>query len=480
MTARPLAALLALVLAATACIGPETAPKDTVALAATTTTDPPTTDATTAPSTTLAGPSAEAQIVDCAAATAEFDLFCQAYEILVTAYVDPLDDDDLAAGARRGILEYTYEVDTPAAGPVACAAPSDDFLPFCDTYAGIQTEGADDDSLIEAAIRGLMDFGIDDPNSSYLPPSVLANFQEENSGQIEGIGALVRGVSTEVENEICNELSDTCVMEIVTPLEGSPADAAGVQPGDVMVEVNGEPIIGKLVDEVVGMVRGPAGTDVTILFDRNGELIEITITRAPIVIPVVDYEMLTDEIGYLSLAQFTATAGDLVREGLTDLLDQGATTIVFDLQNNPGGLLDAAIDVTSQFLDSGIVLTTEAPDQSIDFDVLPGGLATDESVEVYVLINRGSASASEVVAGALQDAGRATLVGENSFGKNTVQRQYGLPNGGALKVTIARWVTPDGNDFGIRGVTPDVIVELPDQFDPDFLVEYAVDLIEGA
>ncbi|MDH3308628.1 MAG: S41 family peptidase [Acidimicrobiia bacterium] len=476
MTKRFFAALFVLGLITAACIGPETAPEGTSTVA--TTTAPATTSAPTT-STTDAG-SDLLRITDCTDRTAEFALFCQAYDILVTAYVDPLDDAALAAGALQGISEYDHETGSPAGGVVACAAPSDAFLLFCDAYADTQMTGADDDTLIEAAIRGLMDFGIDDPNSTYLPPDVLAAFREENSGQIEGIGALVRGVSTEGENEICNEISETCVMEIVTPLDGSPAQAAGILPGDVMVSVNGEPIIGKLVDEVVFLVRGPAGTDVTLGIDRVGEMIEITITRAPIVIPVVESEMLTDDIGYLSLAQFTATAGELVDESLQDLIDQGATTIIFDLQNNPGGLLDAAIDVASEFLDSGTVLSTQSPGETIDYDVLSGGVATDPAITVYVLINRGSASASEVVAGALQDAGRATLVGENSFGKNTVQRQFGLSNGGALKITIARWVTPDGNDYGKNGVTPDVIVELPDQFDPDFLVTYTLDLIRNA
>jgi len=227
-----------------------------------------------------------------------------------------------------------------------------------------------------------------------------------------------------------------------------------------MVSVDGADIRGQTIDQVVSIVRGPSGTDVQLGLERDGETFEVTITRAPIEIPVVEYEMADENTGYLRLALFSSNSGSQVEEAIQDLLNQGATDLIFDLQGNPGGSLSAAIDVTSLFIDDGLVLITQAPDEEIEYQVRDGGLLTDFDFPVVVLVDRGSASASEVVTGALQEAGRVTVMGENTFGKNTVQQEFPLSNGAAIKVTIARWVTPGGLDFGGDGLTPDIPIEL--------------------
>ena len=477
---RLLSLVVVLAIAAAACVGTETAaprPTSTTTSATTTTTEAAAVSTTT---TTKATAPSNLVITDCENETDTFSVFCEAYDILTTSFVDPLDPADLAAGAIEGLEAYAGDATGPAPAQVSCAAPTDAFTEFCSLYAEDVNDQISEDALVEAAVRGFMDFALDDPNSTYLPPEALEAFRTSNSGQIEGIGALVRGTNLTPADDtdlICNELSPTCKLEIVTPLEGSPAEAAGIKPGDFIVRVNGEAVEGQSVDEVVLKVRGPAGSEVQLGIERGTEVLDVTIERAPIIVPIVEADMLTDTIGYLSLAQFTATSPQLVHDGLAKLLDAGAENIIFDLQYNPGGLLDASVEIASEFVGDGLILSTQAPDNTIEFEAIPGGLATDESVKVYVLINRGSASASEVVAGALQDTGRATVIGENSFGKNTVQRQFLLSNGGALKVTIARWVTPDGNNYGIKGLTPDIAVELSDDFDPQFLIDYTVDLI---
>ena len=485
------ASLLALALVASACLASESAPDGpepttvttTVPATSTTTTTETAPPSTASEQTTPAPSEIALEITDCSDETESFELFCEAYEILATSYVDDLVAADLADGAIAGIEVYGGEAIGTAPETVSCAAPTSDFTAFCELYAEQAIDQIPEDALVEAAVRGLMDFGLDDPNSNYLSPSDFEGFRSSNSGQIEGIGALVRGTNIDAtgeEDPLCSELTDLCKLEIVTPLPGSPAEAGGILPGDFIVEVNGESVEGKLVDAVVLTVRGPAGSEVLLGIERDGEVLDITIERAPIVIPIVTTEMLTDTVGYLGLAQFTATSPDLVEEGLQTLIDAGAESIIFDLQNNPGGLLDASVEIASEFIGTGLILSTEAPDQTIEFAAIPGGLLTSDSVEVYVLMNRGSASASEVVAGALQDTRRATIVGENSFGKNTVQRQFLLSNGGALKVTIARWVTPDGNNYGVTGLTPDIPVELPDGFNPQFLIDYTLELIENS
>lgn len=422
----------------------------------------------------------EVDITDCDDPTDGFALFCEAYDTLVLTYVDQLDDAQLAAGAERGLTEYGGDSASQPDGVIECSVPTDEFSDVCETFAAVQTsEGGTDESLVEAAIRGMLDFGVADPNTNYLNPEINERFNQDNSGQVEGIGALVNSRNLTNEEEFCAVLSPTCKLEIVSPLEGSPAEAAEIRAGDFIIRVDNDSVDGLTVDEAVSIVRGPAGTDVLLGIERDDAELEVPVTRAAIEVPVVSSEMLTDSVGYLRLSQFTFNSAEPFREALGGLLDQGMDTLILDLQGNPGGSLDAAIDMASEFLDGGIVVRTEAPDQDIDYEVRAGGLAADGSLEVYILINRGSASASEVLAGALADNDRATLVGENSFGKNTVQRQYDLANGGSLKVTIARWVTPDGHDFGGDGIAPDIAIPYPEEPELDFLRDETLELIEA-
>ena len=451
--------LLATALLAVACIpGGENTPT-TDPPATTVTTAAPTSTTTVQPGTTASPPTSALPAVDfetasCGELTGA--LLCEAYELIQRHYVDEVSDDQLVQGALAGLDPERVE---PGNGVRSCPLPSDEFLVLCQA---IDDGMYDFDSAEEAAVAGMATLALD-PNSSYIDPESLALIQEEQSGQVEGIGALVatEEEGSELSNN-CQVISPTCRLRIVSTIEGGPARAAGLQEGDEFLAVDGQSIEGWAVDEITSMVRGPAGTDVDLTFRRDGEEFTITITREAIQVPVVDSEMVGD-VAYLRLNIFTQNADEQLRGELGSLLSNDPAVLILDLRNNPGGLLDTAVEVTSQFIAEGLVVTTESPESSTPYLVEEGGIATSPELELYVLVNAGSASASEVVAGALADAGRATIVGENTFGKNTVQQRFPLSNGGALKLTIARWLTPNGHDFGGTGITPDVSAEIPEE-----------------
>ena len=247
-----------------------------------------------------------------------------------------------------------------------------------------------------------------------------------------------------------------------------------------MLEIDGVSTIGESVSSLVFTVRGEAGTDVTLTVERDDEQHDITITRAVIDLQEVDSRMLEDGIGYIRLTTFTDRATGLFREQLGSLLDQGATSIVFDLRGNPGGFITTAQGIASQFVPAGeLLFTVESGEDVQRWESEPGGLAQTDAIPVVVLVDGGSASASEIVAGALKETGRATIAGEPTFGKNTVQIWNDLPNGGGLRITTDRWFTPDHNSAAPDGIQPDEVVASPD--DPtsgdDPQLDRAVELV---
>lgn len=458
------ALLASLVLAACSLLSspePSAAPPPDTAPPITTTTVPSTTSSTGAEPTTkstttsTALPAGERDFEAVACGELSGVLLCEAYELIRRHYVDEVDADTLVEGALGGLAAADVKA---GAGIETCPLPTEEFLVLCET---VDDGGLDAVEAEEAAVAGMAFLALD-PNSAYLSAESLTLIEEEQSGQVEGIGALVatEEVGSDQPNS-CQIISPTCRLRIVSTIEGGPARAAELQEDDEFLRVDGESIEGWTIDEVTSRVRGPAGTDVELTFLREGEEFTVTITRAAIEVPVVQSEMV-DDVAYLRLNVFTDNADEQVREELDGLLANDPTALVLDLRNNPGGLLETAVNVASQFIDEGLVVTTESPESSTPYRVQPGGAATDPGLPMYVLVNQGSASASEVVAGALSDSGRATIVGEATFGKNTVQQRFPLSNGGALKLTIARWLTPNGRDFGGNGIIPDVSTDLPE------------------
>jgi len=436
-----------------------------------------------APSTTATVSGIDVAMEGCDQAEGAFAALCQVIELISTDFVDDVDTDALVAGALEGIATLTDAGDgSVPPDAFVCAVPSDAYVPVCDAVAAdvAAGDGSVSDVVVQA-IQGLLEFGIQDPFSSYLSADALDLFTTNQSGAVEGIGALVqaREGAEDGTEVLCNLLSSACRIYIVAPLDGSPAEAAGIMSGDAIVGVNGESVEGRTFDEVTAEVRGPAGSEVLLTVDRDGSVFDVTVTRASIDIPITDSRMLDGDTGYLRLTSFTNNSAEVFRKDLETLLDAAATTIIFDMQSNPGGSLNAAVSIASEFLSDGLVLRTESRTDGESYPVASGGVATRD-VRVIVLVDEGSASAAEVVTGALQEAGRAVVIGENTFGKNTVQRIWVLPDGGGLKLTIARWVTPDGVDYGLDGIAPDVRVDIPVDATAQFLIDAALEYLAEA
>jgi carboxyl-terminal processing protease len=310
-------------------------------------------------------------------------------------------------------------------------------------YGDIPQESAP----VYGAIRGALST-LQDPYTIFVEPQPRALEKAELEGQFGGIGAYItRGPAGEV---------------ILTPMVDSPAEQAGVQEGDVVLRVDETPITPEMTsDQVVLLIRGEVGTQVVLTLERVGvaDPIVVTITRKNIETPSVEWRTLDQDptIGYIRVRLFTERTGRELERALQDLREAGVTSLILDLRDNGGGLLDAAVDVTSQFLRDGVVLYEDRRDQSEKFySVIKGGLALD--LPLAVLVNGGTASASEIVAGALQDNGRGSLIGEKTFGKGSVQLVYDLTDQSSLHVTVARWLTPKRHRIDGEGLRPDVEV----------------------
>lgn len=321
------------------------------------------------------------------------------------------------------------------------------------------------DDLLYAAIEGSLE-SLDDEFTSFTRPEIAELLREDFGGSVEGIGAFVR------EN-------DDGFVEIVSPIEGQPADLAGLQPGDLVIEVDGESVVGEDFYAVIAKIRGPRGTEVTLTISRPEveDPLTFTITRTRFEVPVVETEMLDDNIGYVQLSEFSGLASEKLTEGLEELLAQNPDALVLDLRNNPGGFLDQSVMVTDLFLPEGIVLYQRDSQGGEEiFRSETGDIA--ESIPLVVLINEGSASASEIVAGAIQDTGRGTLIGETTFGKGSVQLLHVLSDGSELRVTIARWFTPNNNSINGVGISPDVEAEQDFDTEVDEQLQRALEYLQ--
>ena len=347
----------------------------------------------------------------------------------------------------------------------------EDFQLFWEVWDLVQRDFYGDipdmQEITYAAVRGMLGT-LDDDYTVFVEPQSAAILSEDATGEFEGIGAFVG-------------LDEDGKLEIVVPFEGGPADSAGLLAGDRVLEVDGEPLFGKSLYESINLIRGPANSQVALLVERQGvsEPFAVTLTRARLEIPITEVEMRDDGIGYIRLHEFSATADRLMAEGLEELLEQEPLGIVLDLRQNPGGWLDQAVDVADLFLDEGVVLTERWSDGTEQvFESRSGDPA--ESVPLAVLVDRGSASASEIVAGALQDRERAILVGEKTFGKGSVQRPFALSDGSELRVTTARWFTPNDQAIHGAGLIPDIEVLWPEQDDADTDLDTDIQLERAA
>jgi carboxyl-terminal processing protease len=305
------------------------------------------------------------------------------------------------------------------------------------------------DSNASYAAIGKMLKSLDDPFTRFLDPEQYRSLKVNTSGELTGVGLQI----------VLNP--ETGKLEVVSPIAGSPADKAGIKPRDRILKIEGVPTKNLTLDEAATKMRGPSGSLVTLLIERDGEPeTEITLTRDRIALnPVVsELRVSTDgtSIGYLRLTQFNANASMELAHAISSLEKKGAAAYILDLRNNPGGLLQSGIEIARQWLDSGtIVYTVNRQGIQGSFEALGPALTTDPLV---ILVNQGTASASEILAGALQDNGRAQLVGETTFGKGLIQSLFELSDGSGLAVTIAKYETPQHRDINKLGIKPDKII----------------------
>jgi carboxyl-terminal processing protease len=348
----------------------------------------------------------------------------------------------------------------PESAPVSAQTDSTEelFEPFFEVYDLLNQryiDPLDQDGLMVGAINGMIE-SIGDDDTNFMSEEDYERWNQSLSGEFEGIGATVR------------QDEETGALTIVAPLDGSPAEGAGILPGDMIVEVGGENITDLSQTEIINRVRGPAGSIVRLGIQREGEdeLIEITVIRDRIELPDIEFRMLENNIGYVRLFQFSNDTGSNLQEALQELEAENLDGLVLDLRNNPGGFLETSLQVISQFIEEGPILIEQLPgEQERVFEA--NGNAIAPTVPLAVLVDGGSASASELVAGSLRDLERAVIVGMPTFGKNTVQTIHPISSGGALRVTIARWVTPDGVSVEEGGLAPDVEIEYDPESDPE-------------
>ncbi|MFA7169972.1 MAG: S41 family peptidase [Candidatus Paceibacterota bacterium] len=321
-----------------------------------------------------------------------------------------------------------------------------DFGIFWDAWGLIEKnyvlEPLDKDKMVYGAISGMVD-SLGDPYSTFLTPEENNTLNKDLQGRFGGIGAEVGYREG--------------VIIVIAPLKGSPAEKVGLLSGDKIVEVDDKSTEGMNVDEIVDLIRGEEGTTVEIKVLRGEELFVFNIVRDTIVDKTVRWEMKEDQLAYIEISQFKKDTSAELDAQIGDILAQDPRGIVLDLRNNPGGYLDVVVDVASRFIDEGqVVVIEESGDSKKSYKA--NGNKRFNDLPIVVLVNEGSASASEILAGALKDYKLATLVGKTTFGKGLVQGITDLDDGSALKITVAKWLTPNGNNINKDGIVPDVEV----------------------
>jgi carboxyl-terminal processing protease len=340
------------------------------------------------------------------------------------------------------------------------------FQPFWDAYRAVTERYAggpvDRKAVIDGAIKGMIG-ALNDPFSMYLTPEEYKASLQGIASEFEGIGATIGTVDAKGNTSGCPTLGADCRMAVIAPIKDSPADRAGLLPGDMITAIDGTGVDGLTLDQARAKVRGTKGTPVRLTIERAGGAARvIEVVRAVIVTPEVETKTLADgSVGYIRLSGFSEHAIGEMAKAVADNVAAGRKKLILDLRGNPGGFVTAARDIASQFVSDGTIFwQQDAAGNLVDTVAKPGGAATDPAIKLAVLVDGGSASASEIVAGALHDRGRATLVGSKTFGKGTVQQWTQLEgDNGGYRLTIERWLTPAKTWIHGKGIIPDVVVD---------------------
>lgn len=311
----------------------------------------------------------------------------------------------------------------------------------------------DDEQLMEGQLKGMLQ-GLDDPYSIYMTEEEFKDFTEQTQGVYGGIGVVV----TPGEDNL---------ITVVSPIEGTPGERAGLKAGDKIIKVEGEEFMADSMDKAVKVMKGEPETKVALTIlrkDKDGknEYIDMDIMREEIRLVTVQSEVIEDDIGYLKITSFDQLTYEEFKENLDELIDQDVSGLVLDLRNNPGGLLDVCVDISDELLGEGVIVYTETRTGERTYEKSKKG-HTD--IPLVVLVNEGSASASEILAGAIQDRERGILVGTTTFGKGIVQRIKQLSDGSGLKLTVSEYFTPNGTNIHGIGIEPDIVLELPEDIE---------------
>lgn len=320
--------------------------------------------------------------------------------------------------------------------------------------AGTSTEAVSPTERVYGAIKGLAD-SYGDPYTVFFPPVENEIFETQVRGDFGGIGIEIG--------------QKDGALVVIAPLKATPASRAGVEAGDYILAIDGADTLGMAVDEAVSKIRGPKGTPVTLTFARksknDGKPYDLVITRDTIVLPTIDTVLRPDGVFVISLYNFDANAPQMFRNAVREFADTGTDKMLIDVRGNPGGYLEAAVDMASWFLSPGVVIVTQAyQDESNDIVRRSYGYNVfTEHLKLAILMDGGSASAAEIFAGALSQNHKATLIGAKTFGKGSVQQLFPVTDDTSLKITVARWLTPDGTSISHEGLTPDIEVEMTDE-----------------
>ena len=344
-----------------------------------------------------------------------------------------------------GQIIHAEDIPIPEAGEL----PVDQIRTFAEVFAKIKkdyVENVEDGTLLENAIKGMLE-GLD-PHSSYLDEDAYLDLQEGTSGEFGGLG-----IEVGMEDGF---------IKVISPIDDTPAQKAGMQSGDLVIRLDETPVKGLSLNDAVTRMRGEPGTDITLTILREGEdkPLKITITRDVIKVKSVRTQTLEPGFGYLRISHFQSRTAEDARAGLQQLKQDNngnLNGLILDLRNNPGGILSAAVGISDLFLDKGLIVYTEGriDDSRLKFNAKPADIL--DNAPMVVLVNAGSASASEIVAGALQDHKRAIIMGQKTFGKGSVQTVLPISNAAALKLTTARYFTPSGRSIQVSGIEPDVM-----------------------
>lgn len=306
-----------------------------------------------------------------------------------------------------------------------------------------------DGQKVEDTMYTGMVAGLEDPYSVYYSKEELESMEESISGAYSGIGATL------------TQDPDTGELSVVSCFDGTPAQEAGLQPGDVITGWNGKSVEGIELSELVSKIKTDPEEQLTLEIERDGETLEVELTRREVQIPTVEYEMLDNQIGYIRLVEFDEVTADQFKEALEDLENQNMEKLIIDVRNNPGGVLQVVCDMLDQLLPEGLIVYTE--DKNGNRKEYTSDEEHQFTKPLAVLANENSASASEIFAGAIQDYGIGTIVGTTTFGKGIVQRTFYLSDGTGVKLTVAKYYTPKGHDIHKKGITPDVEIELDEE-----------------